>query len=149
MKFIAIKDNRFLILTPDMNLTELTNEGYILYTEEEYEIYLTGFSDLNVAQILMMLEDKAEDYIEYGVNIWKQVKKKTFAINTYNKSQGIIMTIEEMKMLLSSTDLLEKTLKTGSFDTAKNVVLGMALSLPQYQSIADFVVSEINSYMET
>lgn len=148
MKFIAIKDNSFMFINQETDQQALINEGYILYTEEEYEIYLQEYSQMNLEQTLSMLEEKADEYIEFGTNLWNTVKKKTFAINTYNRSQGLVLSIAEMKTLLASSDLLEKTLTTGSFDTAKDVAVGMSASLPQYKSISDFIILEINTYLE-
>ena len=118
MNYIAISPNAFVILDEKSNEEELKNKGFILYTKADYDNYVSQTSTMTTDQILETLENKSIEYIDFGTNLWEVVKRKVWAINTYNRSQNINLTTEQMTLLLSMSDVLEKSLKTGSLLTA-------------------------------
>ena len=147
MYYIAIKENSHIMITVESNLDSLTNNGYTLMTLEDYQTYVSQNSQMTQEQIISMLESKSEDYIVFGEKLWEIMKRKTWAINTFNKSQGNDLGIEGMKTLLSTSDLLQKSLTTGSLLTAKDICGMLKAQLPQYTSVADFGILEINTYL--
>jgi|GEM_PF-4434817 len=147
MNYIAIKDFSFLMLSENSNIQELINNGFTIMTKEQYDNYILQVNSKSEEEILIELEKKSEEYINHGHELFEIVKKKTWAVNTLNISKGIVLSTEQMKSLLSTSDMLEKSLKTGSFKTAKDVALYLKITLPQYASIADFVISDLNQFM--
>jgi len=148
MKYIAVKANKYEFVTPENEQT-LIAEGYVLYTQSEYEAYITAQSEMTDAEILVYLEEvKAEGYMSFGSSLWVKMKKKVWAINTLNKSKGILMTQEEMLNLLSLSNSIESCLKTASYLTARSVLVQMKTALPLYASVGDFAIAEIDAYME-
>lgn len=147
MYYIAIKENSFVMIDQNSNISELQAQGYTLMTLEEYQTYIQTNSSLSLEQTLSMLESKSEEYLVFGENLWETMKKKTWAINTYNKSQGNDLGVEGMKTLLSTSDLLEKSLKSGSLITARDICLMLKAQLPQYTSVADYGCAEIDSFL--
>lgn len=145
MKYIAIKNETYEFVTPENEQTLIT-EGYTLYTEAEYEVYLTEQAEMTDEEILKVLEDKSGEYITFGTNLFLKIKKKVWAVNTLNKSKGIAMSIQDMYALLEMSDILEKTLRTGSLDTAKDALNQLKIALPLYATIADFAIGEINNF---
>lgn len=146
-KFIAIKNDKFEMVTPE-NEEQLVSDGYILYTETEYQAYLDAVAEMSDAEVLVYLEEcKAEEYMNFGSRLWIKMKKKVWAINTLNKSKGNLLTSEEMLNLLSLSNTLENCLKTGSYLTAIPVINQLKVSLPLYSSVGDFAISEIEDFM--
>jgi len=130
----------------------LLPDGAIVVSDEQFAILYADYlaivnSNMTIAQQLVALEAKADEYIKFGGKIWEIVKKKVFAVNTYNKSIGVVMTIDEMKTLLSTSDMLEKSLKSGSFDTSKNITIYLKSIMPQYSDVCDYIVAELNTFM--
>lgn len=149
MYYIAIKENSHIMITIESNLDSLTNNGYTLMTYEEYQTYISQNSQMTQEQVISMLESKSEDYIVFGEKLWEVMKRKTWAINTYNKSIGNDLGIEGMKTLLSTSDLLEKSLKSGSLITARDICNQLKIQLPQYTSVADYGTLEITTFLES
>ena len=147
MNYIAIKNDSFVLLNESSNIQELINQGYSIYTQEQYNEYISQNSQMTQEQVLTILESKSEDYILFGEKLWEVMKRKTWAINTFNKSQGNDLGIEGMKILLSTSDLLQKSLTTGSLLTGKDICGMLKAQLPQYTSVADFGILEINTYL--
>lgn len=147
MNYIAIKNDSFVLINESSNIQDLINQGYSIYTQEQYDDYIVQNSQLSQEEIISMLEIKSEDYILFGEKLWETMKRKTWAINTFNKSIGNDLGIEGMKTLLSTSDLLQKSLTTGSLLTAKDICGMLKAQLPQYTSVADFGILEINTYL--
>lgn len=147
MKYIAINANSFLLITPEMSEELLISEGYVLYTEVEYQDYVNVQNEKTPQQLIKEIEDKASGYLFFGKELWDSVKKKTFAINTYNRSIGIVMSVEDMLTLLNSADIFQKSLESGSFITALQVCTNLKNALPQYSSVADYATAEINNFL--
>ena len=116
-------------------------------TEAQYNDYLISQAEMSEEEVLNYLEHKSKEYILFGSNLFNTVKQKIWAVNTHNKSKGIIMTSEQMLNLLGLSDTLEKTLKTGSLDTAKIVLNNLISVLPQYTSVGNYALNEINTFM--
>lgn len=147
MKYIAIKDNSFLLINAEMNEENLLNEGYTLYSFEEYQAYLLSKNTMTTDESIACLESRAGEYFIFGNHVWNEVKRKVFAINVINKSSGIEPTVSEMQTLLSTSDMLQKSLESGSFYTAIYVANSLKSALPQYAPVCDFVVLEINNFL--
>lgn len=147
MKYIAIKDDSFILITPDIDENILLYQGFELLTEIEYKTYIDTHNAKSVEETLKFLEDKADEYIAFGETLWNIIKKKVFAINTYNKSQGNDLTIDQMKALLATSDMLEKSLKSGSLNTSKDIANYFKATMPQYSTVCNFIISEINVFM--
>lgn len=147
MKYIAIRTNDFILINQDHNENELIAQGYILYTLEEYNQYIIQNSQMNQADSLLLLESKAEEYIAHGEILWREVRRKVWALNTYNISTGVIITKEDMLSLFSMSHDLERSLLTGSFKTAIDVCTLLKTSLPQYTSVADYTINSLKSFM--
>lgn len=96
---------------------------------------------------LLTLEQKSAEYINFGVSLYEKIKQKVWALNTYNKSIGLNLTTQEMLSLLSTSDTLEKSMKTGSFDTAIYIANQFKTALPQYTDIANFAIDEMNYFL--
>lgn len=146
MKYIAINANSFLLITPEMSEEFLISEGYVLYTEVEYQDYINTRNIKTEEESISELEDKSDDYIEFGTILWSKTKRKVWALNTYNKSVGITLSSSEMFSLFTTSDMIEKSLKTGSLDTAIYICGQLKVALPQYINIANFIINEINIF---
>lgn len=147
MFYIAIKENSFVMIDENSNANDLQAQGFTLMTLEQYQTYVQEKSTMTLEQTLSMLEAKSEEYIDFGVKLWEVMKRKTWAINTYNKSQGNDLGVEGMKTLLATSDLLEKSLRSGSLLTAKDISIMLKNQLPQYTSVSDFVCMEIDHFL--
>lgn len=99
------------------------------------------------ASLLSNLEDSAPSYIAFGTDLWEELKKKTWAYNTYLKITGSPLTTTQMQTLLTTTDMINKCLTTGSLLTAKDVLNALKAALPQYSTIADYAVTKINTFL--
>lgn len=148
MNYIAIKNNAFILINEMTNIQELIDQGFTIYTQEQYNEYVSTNSQLTQDQVLSLLESKSQDYIAFGESLWEQIKRKTWAINTYNKSIGNDLGIEGMKTLLSISDLLEKSLRAGSLLTGRDICTQLKTQLPQYTSVSEFAILEINTFLE-
>ena len=146
--YIAISNDKFILLTGSENLEELSSEGFTLMDYEGYQNYVAQNNHFTIKETLTGLESKADEYIDFGEKLWKNVRRKIWAVNTYTFSQGSLLTLEQMKSLLGMSDLLEKSLKTGSLKTAKDVFGELKSHLPHYSSIADYATNEINKFLE-
>ena len=147
MKYIAIRSNDFILITNEHNEQDLIAQGYTLYTDVEYSSYVQANSQLNQSDTMILLEAKAEEYINFGESLWKEVRKKVWAINTYNISSGVILTSQQMMSLFSASSDLDKSLCTGSFKTAIDVCNLLKQNLPQYSSVADYTINELKKFM--
>lgn len=147
MKYIAIRSNDFILINQEHNESNLISQGYVLYTLEEYNQYITQNSQLSQSESLALLESKAEEYIAHGEILWREVRRKVWAVNTYNISTGVILTKEDMLNLFSMSHDLERSLLTGSFKTAIDVCTLLKTSLPQYASVADYTINSLKNFM--
>ena len=102
---------------------------------------------ISPADQLMLLESLSEKYIGYGIELFKVLKRKIWAVNTYNKSLGNELTIEQMTALLQTSDILQKALESGSLLTAISILNQLKTSLPSYSSVADFALADISSFL--
>ena len=146
--YIAISNDKFIILTGSEDLGKLATEGFTLMDYEGYQAYVSQNNQFTMEETLLGLESKADEYIDFGEKLWKNVRRKIWAVNTYTFSQGSVMTLKQMKSLIGMSDLLEKSLKTGSLKTAKDVFSELKSHLPHYSSIADYATNEINTFLE-
>lgn len=106
------------------------------------------FNDDVIPQSLIKsLENTSVDYINFGTELWKVLVQKTWALNTYLKIMGTPLTTTQMQGLLTSGDMLEKCLKTGSLLTARIILQSMGTQLSQYSDIASYGISEITTYL--
>lgn len=147
MKYIAIRPDSFIMINESHNEQDLIYQGYTLYTLEEYSQYVQQNSQMNVQETLATLESKAQEYIEFGEVLWKEVRKKVWAVNTLSISSGLIMTKEEMLNLFNLSHDLERSLQTGSFKTAIDVCTYLKTVLPQYASVADYTILKLREFM--
>jgi len=93
------------------------------------------------------LETLSEKYILYGSQLYQTLKRKIWAVNTYNKSLGHELTIAEMTALLQTSDILQKALESGSLLTAISILQQLKVSLPSYSSVADFALADIAAFL--
>lgn len=147
MNYIAISPNAFVILNETSNEAELIDKGFVLYTQADYDNYVAQIDVMTTSQTLEMLEQKSVEYIDFGMGLWELVKRKVWALNTYNKSQGINLTTEQMTALFSMSDMLEKSLKTGSLLTAIYICNNLSNSVPQYSSVTAYTIYELQVFM--
>jgi len=96
---------------------------------------------------MAVLETLSEKYINYGSDLFKTIKKKIWAVNTYNKSLGSELTIAELTSLLQTSDILQKSLESGSLLTAISVLNQLKTSLPSYASVADYALADISYFL--
>jgi hypothetical protein len=147
MNYIAIKNDSFVLIDSEDDEAKLIEDGFSIFSVEQYNEYISLHNEMSLAETMSLLESKADEYILFGEKLWNVIKKKVFAINTYNKSQGNDLTIDQMKALLATSDMLEKSLKSGSLNTAKDVAVYFKTVMPQYGSVCDFILSEVNTFM--
>ena len=109
---------------------------------------ITSFEEA-VSQVdqMAMLENLSEKYILYGSQLYQTLKRKIWAVNTYNKSLGHELTITEMTALLQTSDILQKALESGSLLTAISILQQLKVSLPSYSSVADFALADIAAFL--
>lgn len=112
-----------------------------------YSGEIEQFEENSQATAMSVLEDKADKYIDFGERLWKSVKKKIWAINTFAASNGQPLTSQQMATLLSASDMIQKALETGSFNQAKQILAYLKNSYPNYSSIADYATTEINTFL--
>jgi len=96
---------------------------------------------------LALLENLSEKYINYGIELYKILKKKIWAVNTYNKSLGNELTIEQMTALLQTSDILQKALESGSLLTAISILNQLKIALPAYATVADYALADIAAFL--
>ena len=96
---------------------------------------------------LQLLEDKSNEYLVFGNTLYSEIKRKVWAQNTLLISQGNTFSTDDMKSLLATSDLLQKSLESGSLLTAKDICSSLKTVLPIYADIADFAIIEINKFM--
>jgi hypothetical protein len=147
MKYIAISNDSCVLINSDTDTADLVSRGFALFDEAEYAQYVINNSVQTPEQTLSELEGKSVKYINFGTDLWNEIKKKVWALNTYNKSLGINLTSEQMTTLFATSDMLEKSLKTGSLLTAIYICNGLIITVPQYSSIANFALAEINGFV--
>lgn len=93
------------------------------------------------------LDDEAENRMNLGALLFKEISKKVWVINTENDLAGHPMSVSDMQSLLATSDQIQKCLESGSFKTAKYVLGSLKSSLPIYASVADYATAEINKYL--
>lgn len=108
---------------------------------------LTFEEVISTADQMAMLEALSEKYIVYGSQLYQTLKRKIWAVNTYNKSLGYELTIAEMTALLQTSDILQKALESGSLLTAISILQQLKVSLPSYSSVADFALADISAFL--
>jgi hypothetical protein len=96
---------------------------------------------------IQILELKAAQYINFGVDLYHKIKRKVWALNTLAISQGTPLTISQTMTLLAYSVNLENTLKTGSLASAKYVLGQLNIALPQYAAVCAYANSEIDTFM--
>lgn len=97
--------------------------------------------------VLEVLEATSVPYIKFGSDLWQILKQKIWAYNTYLKSQGTPLSSAQLQSLLSTSTLIQSCLESGSLLTAKDVLSVLKINLPQYATIADYMISEINTFL--
>lgn len=98
---------------------------------------------------LEILEQKATEYMTFGTQVFTTVSTKVWAVNVLAKSNGQPLTTPQLITLLTTSDTLEKSLKSGSLDTAKYVLGQLVIAFPQYADIGNAAVAQINDYQGT
>lgn len=96
---------------------------------------------------LQRLEIKSVEYMGFGSKLYSTIAQKVWAINVLAASGGNPLTTNQMTTLLSTSDLLEKCLKSGSLATAKVVLISLVQAFPQYSDVGNFATSEINLFL--
>lgn len=109
--------------------------------------FYTSGTDANPPSGLAALEIKASEYISFGSQLYTKIKEKVWAINTLAISNGNPLTIQQTLTLLATSDTLEKSLKTGSLNTAKYVLTQLSGQLSQYADVCTYATNEINDFM--
>jgi len=126
-------------------------------TQQEADNYITSLglqvkavqtdSPLVTNDIMANLELSAGPYIDFGTDLWNTLKKKTWAFNTFLKISGTPLTVQEMQALLTTSDMIQKCLTTGSLITARDVLMNLRNVLPRYADIANYAIKEINTFL--
>jgi hypothetical protein len=126
-------------------------------TQQEADNYIASVGIQAVSQqtdsplvtndIMANLEQSAGPYIDFGTDLWSLLKKKTWAFNTFLKISGTPLSTQEMRELLSSSDMIQKCLTTGSLVTARDVLMNLRSVLPRYADIANYAIKEINTFL--
>ena len=89
------------------------------------------------------IEDMAEDWINFGTNLFKEIRKQIWLINAQAQ-----VTAEDIIALIPQSDLLQKSLEGGGLGTAGQICQALKVALPAYASVCDFAINEINSKTE-
>lgn len=98
---------------------------------------------------LQILELKAIDYRAFGSEVFESLSCKVWAINVLAKNEGHPLTTNQLIALLTTSDTLEKALKSGSLDTAKYILGQLIAAFPQYADAGNEAVAKINEYQGT
>lgn len=146
--YIAIKTGKFILLNGSENQQELIDEGYTLYTESEYNDYVVSHNQRTIEMVMGDLEIISLKYFNFGSSLYTEIKSKVWAVNLYQKSIGNDMTLEEMKDLHNRSDLLERTLKSGSFLTSIDLLNELAIIYPMYATISSYAVAKLQTFLE-
>lgn len=96
---------------------------------------------------LQKLELKSVGYIEFGKKLYTTITEKVWAVNTLAIFNGNPMSVNDTITLLQTSDVLEKSLKSGSLKTAKIIIGQLVAQFPQYSDIGALAINEINSFM--
>jgi hypothetical protein len=97
--------------------------------------------------LISALEDTSVPYIVFGSGLFQSMKRKTWALNTYLKLQGSPLTTKQLQALLTTSDMIQKSLETGSLLTAKDVITYLMNILPQYADVGTYAIKEINTFL--
>lgn len=95
---------------------------------------------------LQVLEVKAAEYMSFGRQVFATLSEKVWAINVMAKNEGHGLTTEQLIALLSTSDTIEKALKTGSLDTAKYILGLLVAQFPQYSDAGNEAIAVIKDY---
>lgn len=98
---------------------------------------------------LELLEQKALEYMNFGRGLFVTISSKVWAVNVLAKNNGQGLTTPQLITLLTTSDSLEKALKTGSLDTAKYILGVLVGQFPQYADIGNGAVNSIKDYQGT
>lgn len=148
----GIPDNWIAEMNPYTG--EIPN-GYTIMSDLEIELhkemhlpeYQAWEQSQNQKSLLQVLEETSPKYRIFGSSLYLKIVDKTWAFNTYLKSVGTPLTINEMQTLLNHSTMLEKSLNTGSLLTAKDVANQLKTALPSYSTIADYAINEIDKFL--
>lgn len=147
MNYIAVKNEHFIILTGSEDEQELINQGYTLMTESQYEEYLEDMNQGPLNQLIIDLESKSHEYFHFGKVVFEDIKSKVWALNLYNRSIGNDITTSQIRSLLTTSDELEKALKSGSYITAIEILNELITTFPIYEEIAEEAIDKLNGFM--
>lgn len=135
---------------PITNGIEITEEDFtILQNSFDLTAYHLSIQNANKTQIEVEeeLQIKSAAYTGPGTLIAEQLEKKVWARNTYLKSIGQELTIQQMTALLQISIGVDKALRTGSLVTAKDGLLQLKTVLPQYNDIGDWAINALKLFI--
>lgn len=95
---------------------------------------------------LEILEQKAVEYRAFGSSVFDSVSIKIWAINVLAKNDGHPLSVNDLIALLTTSDTLEKALKSGSLDTATYILGQLVIAFPQYADVGNAAIAQINDY---
>ncbi len=136
-------------------ISSTPSEGWIAVTDEQYQTMINSFDlseynksvTLSQEQIEEGLQLKSAAYTGPGNMIADTLEKKIWARNTYLKSTGQELTLQEMAALLNVSVGVDKALRTGSLLTAKDGISKLKALLPKYADIADWAISALEIFL--
>jgi hypothetical protein len=95
------------------------------------------------------LQNIALDYINFGCNLYTQINQQVWAANQLASSQGNPLSISQVMTLLNESTMLQATLESGSLVSSLQVIAALVSSFPQYNSIGQSAVTQINNFLAT
>lgn len=81
----------------------------------------------------------AKDWIDFGTDLFKEIRKKIWVINASDPN----VTEQDIIALIPHSDLLQKALEGGGLGTAKIICEQLKVALPKYLSVCDFAIEKI------
>ena len=92
------------------------------------------------------LPEQAQQYIDFGTEIFNQIQQQVWAANELAAINGYPLTIQQLTTLLDESDTLQKALESGSLTTAVYVISQLVAAFPQYSSIGTNATNQITSF---